>query len=111
MKMNEIELLAKEWADMVKLLWNCEFIDLEEIKDLSQRTYVYMREYSNKEFVPKEMCSLIMEMYGFAWWIADSEASPMHGLYPELVDIIESLTSLFYGDEDCLDIEPLLDKL
>ena len=109
--MKEIELLKKEWAEMVETLWKCELIDIDEIKDVSRRTYVIMREYSNKEFVPKEMCSLIMEMHWFSWWVADAECSPMHGLYQELVDIISALSYLLYGDEECKDIELFLDKL
>ena len=76
---------------MVESLWKCELIDVEEIKVVSRRTHNIMREYSNKELVPKQMCSLIMKMHWFSWWIADSECSPMHGLYPELVGIINAL--------------------
>ena len=110
--MNTIETLIKEWKEMTEQLLRCEFIDVEEIKDLSRRTHKLMQEYSTKELVPKTMCELIQEMEWFSWWVADAECTPMHGLYQELGDIVTALVCLFYGpDEKYNNIEPFLDKL
>ncbi|MBQ8298277.1 MAG: hypothetical protein IJX99_00100 [Clostridia bacterium] len=89
--MNTIETLKKEWAEMVEKLLRCELIDIEEIKELSRKTHNIMHEYSNKEYVPKEMCNLFLELQWFSWWVADAEFTPMHGLYQELGNVITAL--------------------
>ena len=110
--MKTIETLTKEWGEMVESLWKCEFIDIDEIKKLSRETFNIMHEYSNKDYVPKEMCELILEMRWFAWWVADAECTPMHGLYQELGNIVTALHCHLRGDdEEYNDIEPFLDKL
>ncbi len=57
------------------------------------------------------MCSLILELQWFSWWVADAEFTPMHGLYQELGNIVTALHGQFWGDEECNDIEPFLDVL
>lgn len=109
--MNTIELLTKEWKEMTEKLLKCEFIDIDEIKKLSRETFNIMHEYSNKDFIPKQMCSLLMEMHWFSWWVADAEFTPMHGLYQALGNIVTALHGQFWGDEECGDIEPFLDEL
>ena len=109
--MNKIEILTNEWREMTDKILKCELIDLEEIKDLSRRSHAFMSEYTNKEYVPKEMCSLMLELQWFSWWVGDAEFSPMHGLYQELGNITTALHGRFWGDEECKDIEPFLDEL
>ena len=109
--MSTIELLINEWRAMSDLILKAELIDLDNIKDLSRRTHTIMREYSNKESVPKEMCSLYLELQWFSWWVGCAEFSPMHGLYQELGNIVDALHGQFWGDEECKDIESFLDVL
>lgn len=110
--MNLIKLLTNEWQEMTEKLWKCEFIDIDEIKKLSRETFNIMHEYSNKDYVPKEMCELILEMRWFAWWVADAECTPMHGLCQELGNIVTAVHCHLRGDDEKYnDIEFFLDKL
>ena len=110
--MDTIETLTDKWKEMTEKLLRCEFIDIEEIKELARKTHSLMYECSTKEVVSKTICQLISEMEWFSWWVADAEFTPMHGLYQELGDIVTALVCLFYGpDEKYNNIEPFLDKL
>ena len=59
--MNIIKLLTREWSEMTEKLLKCDFIDLDEFKDLCRRTHNIVHDFSDKDTVPKEICDLILE--------------------------------------------------
>lgn len=97
--MNELELLTTEWIQLTDGLLKLEMINVDQFKSLVEATHVVILEYSDKHFVPKAMCSLILELQWFAWWVADLEGSPMHGLYQEIGNTLFGLIHLFFGNE------------
>ena len=110
--MNLIRTLTHEWSEMTEKLLKCEMIDIDDIKALSRKTHNVMREFSNKELVPKDICHLVLELQWFSWWVADIEFTPMHGLYQELGNIITVLHGMLFNyDDQYKNIEPFLDFL
>ena len=109
--MNELELLTTEWKQLTDGLIKLEMINMDQFKSLVKATHTSILGYSDKHFVPKEMCSLILELQWFAWWVADLESSPMHGLYQEIGNTLFGLISLFFGIESQFEEEISIDSL
>lgn len=110
--MNELTLLTQEWVPLTDKLLKLEIIDMDYFKSLVQKTHLMILEYSSQHFVPKEMCQLLLELQWFAWWVADLESSPMHGLYQEMGNALFGLINLFFEateePEEELPIDSLL---
>ena len=110
--MNELELLTKEWLNLTDGLLRLELIDINRFKELARETHTLLHEYSVQNFVPKEACQLLLELQWFSWWVADVEASPMHGLYQEIGDTMFALIGHFFGySPEYESIEPFLVSL
>ena len=112
MEINEIQKVADEWH---KVTWDViEFKDpgVDEISKLFQKTCEIIENYRKENFVPKEICSILLKITDFGWWVSGLEETPLHEFYQELLSLISALNKYFFThDGDVKDIIETIEKI
>ncbi len=95
MELNKINELTYSWETLTWKVIDFQDINHSKLQKLFQETYELLDEYSLKEFVPKEISGLLLEMRDFAWWVSDLETTPIHCFYQEIVTLVNKLSKYF----------------
>ena len=93
MDVQKIKRLTEEWEDVTDKV--IRFIDpgCDRIRGLFRETFDLFDRHRESDFVPKELCKLLLEMHDFRWWSSDLEETPMHNYYREITSIVYALNS------------------
>ena len=112
MDVQKIKRLTEEWEDVTDKV--IRFMDpgCDRIRGLFRETFDLLDRYSESDFVPKELCKLLLEMHDFMWWSSDLEETPMHRYYGHITDIVYGLnSSLFVPIHSPEEIIKMIDEI
>lgn len=112
MEIERIQELAREWNSATWKVIEFKNPGFKEISRLFRETHQIIEEYSKEKFVPKEICSLLLEMQDFEWWVCDLEDTPLHVYYQEILAIVIGLNKYFLTrDANIEGIKDTIDRI
>ena len=95
MEHERIKELTSKWESTTWKIIDFQDIDRSKLQQLFKETYELLDAYLLEDIVPKEICSLLLEMHDFGWWVSDLEHTPIHCHYQEIINLINKLTINF----------------
>ena len=99
MQMRTIEALTREWRHITWRAIELHNVPISRMRRLLLETYTALHALREKKSVSKSVCALLCEMQEFSWRIANLEQSPIYGLYPIYVTIIDAIRKEFLTGE------------
>ena len=97
-----INSLTSHWDLIIDEVVAFKEVDIDELQDLLKSACDFLEKYSKDELVPREISRVLLNMNDFTWWVTESEETPLHCLYRELLDIVIAINLSFIvtGFED-----------
>ena len=112
MEINEIQKVADEWNKVTWVVIEFKDPGVDKIGKLFQKTCEIIEEYHKENLVPKEISSMLLEMYDFGRWVCDLHETPLHNRYQEIVSLIFDLNNCFLtGNYDFENIKDSIEEL
>ena len=112
MEQENFKELAEGWDAATQHVLSSEAIDRKILSHLFLDTYLLIKKYSTESMIPRGLYQVLWEMNDFHWWVVNSEDTPIHFLYPDIIDLVLAFNDFVVrGWTNELDVKYLIAKI